>query len=50
MCIQHLIQEKNIERLGENGENTCTLFFRDYCDTFYADSTIGFRIVRTVLI
>lgn len=34
----------------KNGENTCTLFFRDYCDTFYADSTIGFRIVRTVLI
>ena len=33
----------------KNGENTCTLFFRDYCDTFYADSTIGFRIVRTVL-
>ena len=32
----------------KNGENTCTLFFRDYCDTFYADSTIGFRIVRTV--
>ena len=34
----------------KNGENTCTLFFRDYCDTFYADSTIGFRIVRTILI
>ena len=34
----------------KNGENTCTLFFRDYCDTFYADSIIGFRIVRTVLI
>ncbi|WP_336175827.1 SUMF1/EgtB/PvdO family nonheme iron enzyme [Fusobacterium polymorphum] len=34
----------------KNGENTCTLFFRDYCDTFYADSTIGFHIVRTVLI
>ena len=34
----------------KNGENTCTLFFRDYCDTFHADSTIGFRIVRTVLI
>ena len=34
----------------KNGENTCTLFFRGYCDTFYADSTIGFRIVRTVLI
>lgn len=33
----------------KNGENTCTLFFRDYCDTFYVDSTIGFRIVRTVL-
>ena len=32
----------------KNGENTCTLFFRDYCDTFYADSTIGFRIVRTI--
>ena len=33
----------------KNGENTCTLFFRDYYDSFHGESTIGFRVVRTII-
>ena len=33
----------------KNGENTCTLFFRDYYDALHSENNIGFRVVRTIL-